>query len=678
MTKTVGDIAINVTADIAPLTMAMKAGAESVSEMERQTKRAGARMQRFGSRVASLGKKMSVISGAMAAAGAAAFAIAKGTADAGVEIVNLSKVAGANTEEFQRMAAAAQSVGVEQDKLADILKDVNDKVGDFIETGGGPMADFFENIAPKVGVTAEQFKDLSGPDALQLYASSLQKANLSQSQMTFYMEALASDATALAPLLADNGAEMNRLGDAAQDAGAVLDGKALRASVRFKEEMLRMQQAFTGLKDRLGVALMPVITQFATMMTDKVVPALEVAIAKIGHMIEWFGNLPGPIQEAAGIIAGVFAVGGPILVGVGLVAKALGALVAASGPIGLFIAAAALAYAAWLKWGDDIKALFDRVATFVSEKFGKIREAATLSTEAMKQDFQAFSAWFENEYPRTFDVVSSVFEDLLAALKFHGDFMKAIFTNDWGAALSAIPEIFQQKFQEVFEFFAGLPDRFFEIGGQIVDGLKRGIQEKWESLKEMVLSLGDSLPMWMREKLGIQSPSRVFAEIGDFIGQGLARGVEASAGLVNQAVNVLGGSAVSGAEGTTQGVLAAMSQMFSGSKKISAGIALANSWLAFTEVLKDPTFVGRPWARVGAAFATLAPGLQAVQNIKSASSGGGGATSTGTTAAVAQAEPQRVAEVFIQGDYISSASVFEMLNQGADQGFQLRPGIVAQ
>ena len=33
--------------------------------------------------------------------------------------------------------------------------------------------DFFENIAPKVGVTAEMFRNLSGPEALQLYYNSI-------------------------------------------------------------------------------------------------------------------------------------------------------------------------------------------------------------------------------------------------------------------------------------------------------------------------------------------------------------------------------------------------------------------------------------------------------------------------------------------------------------------------
>ena len=45
---------------------------------------------------------------------------------------------------FRSSAIAAKGYGIEQDKLSDILKDTNDKVGDFLTTGGGALADYFE------------------------------------------------------------------------------------------------------------------------------------------------------------------------------------------------------------------------------------------------------------------------------------------------------------------------------------------------------------------------------------------------------------------------------------------------------------------------------------------------------------------------------------------------------
>ena len=89
-------------------------------------------------------------------------AIAVDTLNKAVELQNLANLSGANVEQFQYYAAGAKKVGVEQEKLADIFKDTRDKVGDFIATGGGELQGFFDDIAPKVGVTAEQFKKLRG------------------------------------------------------------------------------------------------------------------------------------------------------------------------------------------------------------------------------------------------------------------------------------------------------------------------------------------------------------------------------------------------------------------------------------------------------------------------------------------------------------------------------------
>ncbi|SDG10640.1 hypothetical protein PUH89_14065 [Rhodobacter capsulatus] len=61
------------------------------------------------------------------------------------EITRLSQVAGASAQELQHWSFGARTVGIEQEKLADILKDVNDKVGDYLSTGGGAMARAFVN-----------------------------------------------------------------------------------------------------------------------------------------------------------------------------------------------------------------------------------------------------------------------------------------------------------------------------------------------------------------------------------------------------------------------------------------------------------------------------------------------------------------------------------------------------
>lgn len=184
------------------------------------------------------------------------------------QITTLSRLSGEAAGKFQEWSLAARATGVEQEKLADILKDTQDKVGDFLQTGGGGMKDFFEQIAPKVGVTAEQFRRLNGSDALQLYVSSLEKANVSQAEMTFYMEAIASDSSKLVPLLKNNGDGFKYWADYAREAGAVMDDQTLEATRRLDVELTKMGISIDGLWKQSLPGLLPTLEEFAGLLNS--------------------------------------------------------------------------------------------------------------------------------------------------------------------------------------------------------------------------------------------------------------------------------------------------------------------------------------------------------------------------------------------------------------------------
>lgn len=188
----------------------------------------------------SLGRSMAgLLAGSLSTA--AFVSMVRETAQLGQELGRLSVLTNTNAQQFQAWAYGAQRVGVQNEKLADILKDVQDKVGDFLQTGGGAMADFFENIAPKVGVTAEQFRRLGGADALQLYVSSLERANLSQSEMVFYLEAIASDSSVLYPLLRNNGQEMAQMAREAENLGLLMSDHAIAESKEFSRSLQSLE-----------------------------------------------------------------------------------------------------------------------------------------------------------------------------------------------------------------------------------------------------------------------------------------------------------------------------------------------------------------------------------------------------------------------------------------------------
>lgn len=245
----------------------------------------------------SIAQSWGLVTAGWAALKAGAVAAGISAAHATVEIGNLARAANTNTTTFQKWAAAARTVGVEQDKVSDILKDMTDHVGEFMSTGGGPMADFFENIAPKVGVTAEQFARLSGPDALQLYVSSLEKAGLSQSQMTFYLEAMSGDLTNLLPLLRNNGAEMKRLGEAAEKGGGLYTPDEIAAG---KE----MQKVFDEIGHTLSTATNKAILEHKDELVDlgnwiaeTGIPAIANLSAEVGNMLKMFTDSAGAVDR---------------------------------------------------------------------------------------------------------------------------------------------------------------------------------------------------------------------------------------------------------------------------------------------------------------------------------------------------------------------------------------------
>lgn len=123
------------------------------------------------------------------------------------------------------------------------------------------------------------------------------------------------------------------------------------------------------------------------------------------------------------------------------------------------------------------------------------------------------------------------------------DAVKSYFTNAWteikagfdggiGGIITTLVNF--SPLGLVYQAFAGvlsylgidLPSRFTEFGSMIVNGLVNGLTAGLGAVKDAISSIGDSSIGWFKEKLGIHSPSRVFAELGGFTMAGLTQGLE--------------------------------------------------------------------------------------------------------------------------------------------------------
>lgn len=179
------------------------------------------------------------------------------------EMGNWSKLAGQSVGEFAATAYAVRTVGIEAEKLADMSKDVKDKIGDFIETGGGEFADFFEILGDQVGVTAEELIKMSGPDALIAIKDALEQANVPLENQVFYFEALANDASLLIPLLANNGQKMKELAARAKEMGIAISDLDHKKLLELGEVLREFSTNIGIIKRDITLALAPAIKDMA-------------------------------------------------------------------------------------------------------------------------------------------------------------------------------------------------------------------------------------------------------------------------------------------------------------------------------------------------------------------------------------------------------------------------------
>ena len=85
-------------------------------------------------------------------------------------------------------------------------------------------------------------------------------------------------------------------------------------------------------------------------------------------------------------------------------------------------------------------------------------------------------------------------------------------------------------------WWQNLWDRSADIGKQIIGGIVNGIESAWHWLQDKLDWISSIIPGWVKNALGIHSPSRVFLDIGQNLMQAMAQGVQMTANLPQQAL----------------------------------------------------------------------------------------------------------------------------------------------
>ena len=211
----------------------------------------------------------------IAAAGAALVAFTVESAKADAQLSIMANTANTSLKGFQVLSYGAAQLGVEQDALAGILGDVQEKLGEFSATGGGGAADFFEALQNNTKMTDEEIRNLGktlqgkdGAEAIQLVKDKMDALGATSQEQRFVFESLAGDLGNLMPLFADGGDILNKYGEELEAAGVIKTEAAIEQSRRLTAQTQAVTTQFDGFKTQLAVQMMPVLNNLMGYFVD--------------------------------------------------------------------------------------------------------------------------------------------------------------------------------------------------------------------------------------------------------------------------------------------------------------------------------------------------------------------------------------------------------------------------
>lgn len=575
---------------------AVKKSTDKLSAFERTTGKVGRSMMRTGA----------VMVGAGAALGGAMLGMAKSTADYGNVAAKTARSVGMETEEYQKLAYAAKYAGVDQQKLSASLVRFNKNIVDAAagsKTAGQVFKDLGINIKDSAG-------NLRAPNEILADVADIFKNTKDGAAKTaLAYELLGRSGADMISLLNGGASGLEAMGKEAERMGMVISADAAHASEDFCDNLDRVRDSARGVVFQLGAAMMPAINDLAIKIKNAINrvtqwmqknPQLAATIGKVGMVLAGLLLTVGTASILFGgltFIVGKFASAFRMASGAIKAGKAL--ITACKNSMLLFrIQYAALVV--WQKLAAAAQWLFntslfacpvvwiiaaimtviaavvllvkhwDKVTGFFAKLWDKVKAIFRAAWDWVKNLFLNYtpagliikhwdkiSAFFGNLWGKvkavfrnTWEWVKSLFLSYTPAglIIKHWDKIVGFFSNLWDTIKNGVVN----AWNSIGEFFGGLGAKFFEWGKNILAGLWGGIKSMVNKVVEGVKNIGNKIAKGFKSIFGINSPSKLFAEYGMNITQGLVVGIDHGGGAVESATEGMADRTVNGIDRTIQ------------------------------------------------------------------------------------------------------------------------------
>lgn len=228
----------------------------------------------------------------------------------------------------------------------------------------------------------------------------------------------------------------------------------------------------------------------------------------------------------------------------------------------------ALIQHAWDRHGDEILAsatgFWEAVKFFIESNIKKIQKIITDVSDAIKKFWDRHGEQIQEGAQKAWDKIQEIIDLAFKQISIFFDAFAKLFKGDWAGFLDEIGNLWLNGllalahaleglwailspilvgiFKDITGWFDTQIKEFAKIGNNLITSLADAISNKANSyLKKVAQGVANLLPEWVKDILGISSPSKVFQKIGDQVGLGLAMGIEDSTGGVRQALEALFG-----------------------------------------------------------------------------------------------------------------------------------------
>ena len=533
---------------------------------------AGGKFEKLGSVVKGIGTAMGV---AFAAIGAATISAGKALVDMTVEaaayadeMLTQSTVTGMSVESLQAYSYAADLVDVSLDTLTGSMAK-NVKSMSNAADGSAKYADAYAKLGVSVTDANGNLRDSETVywetiDALGKISNETERDALA-------MQLFGKSAQDLNPLISQGSEGFAALTEEAKRMGAVLSDESIEKLGAFDDSVQRLKQGSEGAKRVMGTVLLPQLQTLAddgTSLLGDFTSGLVEAGDDFDKISEVIGNTVGGLTDMImEHLPKIIQVGMDIVMAiVNAIVENLPTIVECASSIimtlleGLIealpaITEGALQLVLTLVQGiiDNLPAIIEAaiqmIVTLALGIADALPELIPSIVEAILLIVQVLLDNMDKILEAAFAIIKGLAEGLLNALPQLIDALPQIITSIINFITENLPMIIEMGIQLIVQLTVGLikaipqlvaklPEiiaaivtglgkavgSVFEIGKNIVTGLWEGIQSLSGWIGEKVSDFFSGIVDGAKDLLGIKSPSKVFAGIGENMGLGIGEG----------------------------------------------------------------------------------------------------------------------------------------------------------